>query len=69
MSKAIDDEQDFEEEFEGDKEFKKERRQTQALVNTANIIDNADGNVMAALYGPIKHRTGIGTESRMRMKY
>jgi MFS family permease len=62
MSKAIDDELEFEEGLEEDKDFKKERRQTQTLINTANVIDSADGNIMAALYGPIKRRTDIGTE-------
>ena len=63
MSKVIDDDQEFIEELEGDKDFRKDRTQTQALINTANVIDNADGNVMAALYGPIKGRfPEIGTE-------
>jgi MFS family permease len=63
LSKAIDDGREFEEELEEEKEFSKDRRQTQALINTANIIDNADGNILAALYGPIKNRyPAIGTE-------
>ncbi len=62
MSKAIslNDEEDLS--FEEDKDFRRERTATQVLINTANTIDNADGNVMAALYDSIQIDLGFSTE-------
>ncbi|MGC9777702.1 MAG: MFS transporter [Candidatus Heimdallarchaeota archaeon] len=42
--------------------FKKDRISTQVLINTANTIDNADGNVVTALYEPLQLNLGFNTE-------
>ncbi|MFW9921825.1 MAG: spinster family MFS transporter [Candidatus Thorarchaeota archaeon] len=41
------------------KNFKKDRAKTQVLINTANIIDNADGQLLPALYTPIQNDLGF----------
>ncbi|MEA2070973.1 MAG: MFS transporter [Asgard group archaeon] len=40
-------------------EFKKDRIKTQVLTNAANIIDNADGQMLSALYTPIQSTLGF----------
>ena len=44
------------------KEFIRERRTTQVLINTANTIDNADGNVLSALYTPLQSQLGFSAQ-------
>jgi MFS family permease len=58
----VSEEENFIDKFteEEKKEFKKERTTTQVLINTANTIDNADGNVLSALYEPIRADLGFG---------
>jgi MFS family permease len=57
---SLDDEEDLS--FEEDEDFKRERTATQVLINTVNTIDNADGNVMAALYDSIQIDLQFSTE-------
>ena len=51
------DEDDFA--FEEDKNFKRERTSTQVLINTANVIDQADAQVLSSMYNPIATSLGI----------
>ncbi len=39
--------------FKNDKKLRRERASTQALINTANIIDQADAQVLSSMYDPI----------------
>ncbi|NHJ49129.1 MAG: MFS transporter [Asgard group archaeon] len=60
MSEAIDVGSD--EDFIIDDEFKKDRRQTQVLINTANIVDQADQNMLPVLYSDIQLTTGLSIQ-------
>lgn len=42
-----------------EKEFLRGRRRTQVLINSANIIDNADAQMLSALYQPIQLSLGF----------
>jgi len=46
-------------EGEEEEQFKKDRRVTQVLINTANIIDQADAQVLSSMYDPIATSLGI----------
>ena len=60
LSKALD--VGSEEEFVVDEEFRKDRAKTQALINTANIVDQADQNMLPMLYKPVQESTALGIE-------
>ncbi|NHJ04882.1 MAG: MFS transporter [Candidatus Heimdallarchaeota archaeon] len=51
-----------EEEFVVDEDFKKDRTKTQVLINTANVVDQADQNMLPMLYKPVQESTGLGIE-------
>lgn len=60
MSKVMD--PGTEDEFIIDEEFKKNRSKTQALINTANIVDQADQNMLPVLYSDIQLTTGLSIQ-------
>ena len=50
---------------EQEKRLKRERTATQALINTANIIDQADGQVLSSMYDPIATSLGLSDATSM----
>lgn len=56
------DEESDEDEFVVDEEFKKNRIATQALINTANIVDQADQNMLPVLYSDIQFTTSLSIQ-------
>jgi len=50
---------------EKEKRLKRERTATQALINSANIIDQADGQVLSSMYNPIATSLGLSDATSM----
>ena len=53
---------DSDEELDLDDEAKKDRTKTQVLVNTANIIDQADQNMLPVMYSSVQVTTGLSIQ-------